>query len=573
MFTLRRKKRNSSPSPAPSLTDDTGSAGSSKGVLHAGGAAAPTLAPLDFQQDPWMNDLYEGKHTSLVNMQRVNLHDTTHGDQLLESDNDSIQNSPEVDTYRFDAPNFDNKKTNFMRGSFAEQLEHAPQGPPTGYQAPSLVTKPSKGSLRRQSQPGDTIKFNRPPSFAERSTTSRNDTHGRGNFELNRQASVDDESLPFAATRQMASRGRVRSLLPEIRTGIVMSNEKFENYRKSLSSLEMVNRQNSVVSKVDEGESEDEENEEELDERNRKKALALARQQQEAHLAVHRQKMNKMTGNQVQNTTTLDAIEADDDDIMEDVPLSILRAHGFPKTLRKPQPSPPRANSAEITPMSAGSGGADPYGPPSSGSAKPPLPSVFGDKQVTGRGLVAEIAREEEAKRQRQLRNSSTLLALNESRFDDARSITPSSMNGLMQGEYQPQQTQSVPNGGLGQNQLRELQAQIQQMNEMQFQLYSQLTGAPPMSRSQSNFFGQQSMYGMPYTSRPASLRSYNPHVATPHTPTFSGDMGRFSMPETNMPRRMRAVEDEDDEDDDEAWRKMMEKRQTLRAEWDRIQV
>jgi hypothetical protein len=130
----------------------------------------------------------------------------------------------------------------------------------------------------------------------------------------------------------------------------VMTPAQFERYRreKELSTSTTI-RSKSSTSDDDEYDDEDE------TEKNRK--LAKQRRQQEAHLAVYRQQMMKVTGENsatrgptrqlhIGNLPNLSALTAattigdeqregtDDED--DDIPLAILQAHGFPGRNRTP---------------------------------------------------------------------------------------------------------------------------------------------------------------------------------------------------------------------------------------------
>lgn len=140
----------------------------------------------------------------------------------------------------------------------------------------------------------------------------------------------------------------------------VMTPAQFERYRKE----QEITRTNSDASKSD-GSGDENENYDDEDETERNRQLARQRRKQEAHLAVYRQQMMKMTGEQPSDlpnigqfrpamdraamstpdlvgrtpTFSLDKAPGGDkssDDEDEDVPLGILAAHGFPTKNRPP---------------------------------------------------------------------------------------------------------------------------------------------------------------------------------------------------------------------------------------------
>lgn len=142
----------------------------------------------------------------------------------------------------------------------------------------------------------------------------------------------------------------------------VMTPAQFERYRKE----QEITRTKSNASKSD-GSDDENENYDDDDETERNRQLAKQRRKQEAHLAVYRQQMMKMTGEQpsdlpnigqLRSTTDKAAMSAPElsgrtstptfsidkpagggkgsDDEDEDVPLGILAAHGFPAKNRPP---------------------------------------------------------------------------------------------------------------------------------------------------------------------------------------------------------------------------------------------
>ncbi|KAL8854220.1 MAG: hypothetical protein Q9221_000934 [Calogaya cf. arnoldii] len=153
----------------------------------------------------------------------------------------------------------------------------------------------------------------------------------------------------------------------------VMTPAQFERYRREQEMM----RTHSNQSRADDSDDESDHYEDD-DETERNKELAKQRRKQEAHLAVYRQQMMKVTGEQpsdlpalgplrpvaerasasapivVQHgpmpSVTLDKASAtgkasDDED--EDIPLGVLAAHGFPNKNRPP--GPPAQNGIRYT--------------------------------------------------------------------------------------------------------------------------------------------------------------------------------------------------------------------------------
>ncbi len=139
----------------------------------------------------------------------------------------------------------------------------------------------------------------------------------------------------------------------------VMTPAQFERYRKEQEITRIKSKASTSEASDDENDNYDDD-----DETERNRQLAKQRRKQEAHLAVYRQQMMKMTGEQPSDlpnmgqlrsgperaiTSTPDRIStptisfdkapekgkgSDDED--EDVPLGILAAHGFPTKNRPP---------------------------------------------------------------------------------------------------------------------------------------------------------------------------------------------------------------------------------------------
>lgn len=292
----------------------------------------------------------------------------------------------------------------------------------------------------------------------------------------------------------------------------------------------------------------------------------------------------------------------DDSDEYEDVPLAILKAHGFPSgvaaaaklgksmstsnlsSMVRAGPSPPE--STHDAPGAANVPVANPgYAATITGSTMEmdgksfvahrnsmPLPSVFGDKPTdVGRGLIGEIAKQEEERMQRRAQAMGHGLGL-------VNSAGPSK-------QEPPPQPRPNP-----------LQQQLSQMMQMQQEMLSQIRQAqmapppqgPPANgpRALRKHFSSFDLGAGPggapsfnyRGSRPASVRSgfsgsgesYGRPRSAYNVSMRGGGPGRAPGRTSAMPPPRRAVTEfqDDDDDDDADWQKMMEKRRTLKQQW-----
>ncbi|KAL8825015.1 MAG: hypothetical protein Q9191_004668 [Dirinaria sp. TL-2023a] len=207
-----------------------------------------------------------------------------------------------------------------------------------------------------------------------------------------------------------------RKPIPPANTGSnkVMTPAEFERYRREQESM----RRASDNTKSDDS-SEDSDHYDDEDEEERKKELAKERRKQEAHLAVYRQQMMKVTGQQpselpnlrpeLTKSQTAPAARAltptfsfdkppetskasDDED--DEVPLGILAAHGFPTKNRPPSASTGtsikyQSETYPPPPMSS-AGGSTAGGRP----GLPPFAKNLPPDPYFGAGLVNPSARE-----------------------------------------------------------------------------------------------------------------------------------------------------------------------------------
>ena len=193
----------------------------------------------------------------------------------------------------------------------------------------------------------------------------------------------------------------------------IMTPAEFERYRKEQESLHRAKDASNSDGSDDESYDYDDDDEEE-----RKKQLAKERRKQEAHLAVYRQQMMKVTGEQPSDLPSLrpglekaqiaptgraqtptftldrpsDSTKASDDED-DEVPLGILAAHGFPAKNRPPTVSMSNPNikyqSESYPPPPLSSAGASTGGRP-----LPPFAKHLPPDPYFGAGLVNSSTRE-----------------------------------------------------------------------------------------------------------------------------------------------------------------------------------
>lgn len=177
-------------------------------------------------------------------------------------------------------------------------------------------------------------------------------THVPLNQSKEKTSTKQTEESAFSAEAAIAARYEQALKDDNMKPSKVMTASQFERYKQQ----QELARQDSKASNSSKGDDyEDEEDEDEAE--TRRKAIAM-RTKQEAHVAVYRQQMMKVTGQQQATATATEATspsqrnsflavpntnrpssskskssEGDDD---EDVPLGILAAHGFPGQNRPP---------------------------------------------------------------------------------------------------------------------------------------------------------------------------------------------------------------------------------------------
>ncbi|KAF5102849.1 hypothetical protein DV451_001739 [Geotrichum candidum] len=296
---------------------------------------------------------------------------------------------------------------------------------------------------------------------------------------------------------------------------LIMTKSQYDKYRQTKDDKGEDNGEDSDEDQDEEDDDDDDENPQKararrvFEEDEAKKEDFRMRMKQDAHLSVYRQKMTKLTGSQIglsnlnpgvlSSSSNLpsgdDGFDYDSDEDYDDVPLGILKAHGFPtsgrlKTMKSqhnfgeepnlmlPQPGGFGRQAGETA--SLRSFQSNLAGPP---AVAPELEEGylamrnhnlsnipgFNSSVPMNRGLVGEIAREEVAKRSRkaQMNNlaAQRTATMNGSMFDvnDGGSI------------YNGAQNNSSSSSGNGGGNSGEIQLQLQQMMQMQTQILQQM--------------------------------------------------------------------------------------------------
>jgi hypothetical protein len=151
----------------------------------------------------------------------------------------------------------------------------------------------------------------------------------------------------MAASASLSQRLQEKSLSPPARytqQNKVMTPAQFERYRQDQERLR------SIGGKSKEDEEEDDTYDDDEDEAEKHRQLTKQRRKQEAHMAVYRQQMMKVTGeapssigslrlglSESQSSPNLSQGQAEDgEEEDEEVPLAILAAHGFPNKNKPP---------------------------------------------------------------------------------------------------------------------------------------------------------------------------------------------------------------------------------------------
>jgi hypothetical protein len=176
---------------------------------------------------------------------------------------------------------------------------------------------------------------------------------GRGTPKTDPEGSLFDQQITAAADVAQQYEQIAATPPPELTPkNKVMTPAQFERYRQEQDRLKVIG-----------GQSKDEDNEEDTydddeDEAEKQKQVAKQRRKQEAHMAVYRQQMMKVTGeasssagappmrsSMQHSRSSLNLLSnasgsPEDEEEDEEVPLAILAAHGFPNKNRPPSQLP-----------------------------------------------------------------------------------------------------------------------------------------------------------------------------------------------------------------------------------------
>ena len=236
------------------------------------------------------------------------------------------------------------------------------------------------------------------------------------------ERSMFDASPPLPARTTAPTRPRTHHLTKPQTQNKIMTPTQFERYKKEQEMNSAIKQQ---TSREESEESNSDEDEDE-DEAERNKQVIKQRRKQEAHMAVYRQQMMKMTGDQPADLSSMklrpsldrssastpnlanrsstidinfdkpasDSRASDGED--EDVPLGVLAAHGFPSKNRPPSATGARDSrvqykSESYPPPPASISGASHAGRP---SGLPPFARNLPQDPYFGASLVNPSNRE-----------------------------------------------------------------------------------------------------------------------------------------------------------------------------------
>lgn len=337
------------------------------------------------------------------------------------------------------------------------------------------------------------------------------------------QVRNDDDDNMFdsniALSANLANRYQEKAAAPSPRpiANRVMTPAQFERYKQDKERLR------SIGGQPKEEEDEEEEYDDDEDEAEKAKQLAKLRRKQEAHMAVYRQQMMKVTGetgprpgmlasHSSPNLVPGKAEEGEEED--EEVPLAILQAHGFPNRNKPPMRSMGSNPNLRASTMTGGGDGGrlpvfarhlpqDPY--LGAGLQSPmhreSMAFAGGSASVSGAqrgmqpgGLVGVIATEERSRAMR--RGSPNAANSGMYGMPIPGQMGPMGMNPMMMGQGDPSQQQ--------------LTQQMQQFMQMQMQFMQMMTSG--QSQAPPSQIGP--MPGQ--TSRPSSSHQLRPGSGQP---------------------------------------------------------
>ncbi|KAJ9652924.1 hypothetical protein H2198_007833, partial [Neophaeococcomyces mojaviensis] len=291
----------------------------------------------------------------------------------------------------------------------------------------AVASKPSFSPTSRRPPPSS---FPAPAMHKNRSYS--NATATRSPYSESSEFEMTALDPSFLASAQLANQYQDKQSSPILEAKAnnkVMTPAEFERYKQQ---KEDTRRYNKVFGKTDSDDgSGDEYEDEEEDEQERERQAAKQRKKQEAHLAVYRQQMMKVTGDSPNpeqrpgtsasnypagNASQLDLSKmerrmssmtfdanrsvlggpkppADDEDEDEDVPLGILAAHGFPNKNRPPTRLAAASSNPNLRNLAQVQGGASVVGGETSRGSLPAFARHLPADPYFGASLVHQAER------------------------------------------------------------------------------------------------------------------------------------------------------------------------------------
>lgn len=270
-----------------------------------------------------------------------------------------------------------------------------------------------------------TSAMNRARTYSNTTAPTRTTRSNSADFDL---PAIDPTLLAHA---QLASKYEDKQLSPDsAQNNKVMTPAEFERYKQQ---KEDTRRYNKVFGKTDSDEGSGDEYDDEEDDQERERQAVRQRKKQEAHLAVYRQQMMKVTGDTPNNelprpetsmgglrsgnvsrldlsnverrmssimldgkpfTPGAGKLPADDDDEDEDVPLGILAAHGFPNKNRPPTRLAASSSNPNLRSLAQTQGGASPAGGDSGRGGLPAFARNLPADPYYGASIVQQTERQ-----------------------------------------------------------------------------------------------------------------------------------------------------------------------------------
>ena len=423
--------------------------------------------------------------------------------------------------------------------------------------------------LRRSPEPAPSRQYSSPAASRSPPSAfpalvmnrSRTESVGASSIQHSNLDSSEYEMPPFdtalLANVQLAERYEEQTAqLQHNNPAKVMTPAEFERYRQQ---KEDTRRYNKVFGKADSDDgSGDDYDDEEDDEQEREKTAAKQRKKQEAHLAVYRQQMMKVTGESSPNTeqrpdldrrmsqltvegarqasyASMGKLPVDDEpEEDEDVPLGILAAHGFPNKNKPPTRLAGSTSNPNLRNLAQIQGGASVAGGESHRGSLPAFARHLPPDPYFGAGIVHQADRT--AMQMHPSMSQTQLVSQPQpSGAATAHPLHPAGLVGVIAGEeraramrrgspnpqggyeapmpqgMRPQQMPNFPQQGMmmqppmltpsEQAQLQ-MSQQMNQMMQMQMQWMQQMSGMmaqnPHMQMPQMPMMGMQGMPQMP---------------------------------------------------------------------------